>query len=420
MPIAIPTSQSSSAAAPTIPAPVVPPAPRNPVRLSVAARDHHQPSAGPSTASSVRVQADSIPSGDASIAPAGGEDAEALKRAAIRKAQLQRRVERWMDKLMEETVDRATFKKSVSHFTPPNYLEITHERHLNSLCSYPVCPNPPYRPYSSSRRFVISTRARTIKPKEGNEEEGYCSKKCKARSGWVESKLDREAVWLRGKVEDIELLEELEERGEVDLEAMMKEEPRMANRRASIARTTPSPVPKPALPPKQIISNPKQPLASESPAPAPSANAVTSLIESLTIHERPVPSAAPAPPSPSGPADHPISSHVPSTVEPQPQPLPLPQPQPQSSLSTHARRNPNSLLSASSTLTRSLLSATNSIPAAAISQSSRHGDDSEEEESEVSEWEREMSFGEETEEVKGWFEEAMAAREMLGDKEETE
>lgn len=114
MPIAIPTSQSSSAAAPTIPAPVVPPAPRNPVRLSVAARDHHQPSAGPSTASSVRVQADSIPSGDASIAPAGGEDAEALKRAAIRKAQLQRRVERWMDKLMEETVDRATFKKSVS------------------------------------------------------------------------------------------------------------------------------------------------------------------------------------------------------------------------------------------------------------------------------------------------------------------
>lgn len=220
-------------------------------------------------------------------------------------------------------------------------------------------------------------------------------------------------------MEDIELLEELEERGEVDLEAMMKEEPRMANRRASIARTTPSPVPKPALPPKQIISNPKQPLASESPAPAPSANAVTSLIESLTIHERPVPSAAPAPPSPSGPADHPISSHVPSTVEPQPQPLPLPQPQPQSSLSTHARRNPNSLLSASSTLTRSLLSATNSIPAAAISQSSRHGDDSEEEESEVSEWEREMSFGEETEEVKGWFEEAMAAREMLGDKEET-
>lgn len=114
MPIAIPTSQPSSAAAPNTPAPVVPPAPRNPVRLSVAARDHYQPSAGPSTASSTRVQADSIPSVDASIAPAGGEEAEALKRAAIRKAQLQRRVERWMDKLMEETVDRATFKKSVS------------------------------------------------------------------------------------------------------------------------------------------------------------------------------------------------------------------------------------------------------------------------------------------------------------------
>lgn len=114
MPIAIPTSQPSSAATTSAPAPVVPPAPRNPVRLSVTARDHSQPSAGPSTASSTRVQANSTPSVDASIAPAGGEDAEALKRAAIRKAQLQRRVERWMDKLMEETVDRATFKKSVS------------------------------------------------------------------------------------------------------------------------------------------------------------------------------------------------------------------------------------------------------------------------------------------------------------------
>lgn len=49
-----------------------------------------------------------------------------------------------------------------------------------------------------------------------------------------------------------------------------------------------------------------------------------------------------------------------------------------------------------------------------------NGDDSEEEESEVSEWEKEMSFGEEIEEVKGWFEEVMVVREMLGDKEEIE
>lgn len=225
-------------------------------------------------------------------------------------------------------------------------------------------------------------------------------------------------MWLRGKVEDVELLEELEERGEVNLEAITKEEPKTTSRKESTARATPSPVPKPALPTKQIISNPKQPLASEVLVPAPSANVVTSLIESLTIHERPVPSVAPAPPSLSGPVDHSTSSHAPPAVEPQP--LPLPQPQPQPSLSSHARRNPNSLLSPSSTLTRSLLSATNSIPAAAISQSSPNGDDSEEEESEASEWEKEMRFGEETEEVKGWFEEAMAAREMLGDKEETE
>lgn len=77
---------------------------------------------------------------------------------------------------------------------------------------------------------------RIIKFKEGNEEEGYCLKKCRVRSGWVEGKLDKEVVWLWGKVEDVELFEELEERGEVNLEVIMKEELKMISWKELIVR----------------------------------------------------------------------------------------------------------------------------------------------------------------------------------------
>lgn len=95
------------------------------------------------------------------------------------------------------------------------YGEVEHERHLNGLCSYPLCANKPAAPYRAQKRFQISARAKTIKEVEGNAEEGFCSKRCRIKSQWVRENLGSEAAWLRGKVAPLELLEDLEDRKEL-------------------------------------------------------------------------------------------------------------------------------------------------------------------------------------------------------------
>lgn len=51
---------------------------------------------------------------ESSIAGTGAQDKEDYFRALKRKAELARRVDKWMDKTMEETVDRGQFQKAVS------------------------------------------------------------------------------------------------------------------------------------------------------------------------------------------------------------------------------------------------------------------------------------------------------------------
>ncbi|WVQ83301.1 hypothetical protein IAT38_005440 [Cryptococcus sp. DSM 104549] len=408
MPIAVPTAAASSAPRPppssstpaTADTAAAPVQRNNPMRLGVVQQDTPGVSdSGPSTSSSA--------------------ETDTLRRAAVKKATLQRKVEKWMDRLMEETVDRATFKRTVSHFTPPQYLEVAHERHLNSLCSYPLCPKPPARPYSAAKRFVISTRARTIKPAEGNEEEGYCTKVCRVRSGWVERKLTTEAVWLRGTVEDVELLEEMEERGEIQLDEEKSKERGKGLKGSTLASTEvriPSTsAPQPPVQPK-ADAPPATPAAAK-PAPpipgqTPAQSAVSALLANLTIVERPTPVTPPVAPSlapdPSLPTPPTISQPSMSAT---PQPLPLPQRPTNSSPSStarDARRGVNSLISApTSQLASTFISASRGL--GPVGQE----DESEEEEDDESGWEKEMAWGEEDDEMRALFDEAAKARELL-------
>lgn len=76
-------------------------------------------------------------------------DQETLRKTLNRKVELQRKTERWMDVLMEDTVDRATFKKAVRcipverllHWNPTNEVNgIVHSlsiyNFINTLKSY--------------------------------------------------------------------------------------------------------------------------------------------------------------------------------------------------------------------------------------------------------------------------------------------
>lgn len=90
--------------APALPAQPNPPAPINPVSLLVKVRDdapsspHTHAHAGPSRAP----------------AAAAHSDAEKLRASVARQAENRRRADRWADRMMEETLDRAAFKRGVS------------------------------------------------------------------------------------------------------------------------------------------------------------------------------------------------------------------------------------------------------------------------------------------------------------------
>lgn len=64
--------------------------------------------------------------GAGSISGGGAQDKDDYLRALKRKAELSRRVDKWMDKLMEETVDRSQLQRAVSFSNPrslrPNLL----------------------------------------------------------------------------------------------------------------------------------------------------------------------------------------------------------------------------------------------------------------------------------------------------------
>ncbi|KAK8870072.1 hypothetical protein IAR55_000642 [Kwoniella newhampshirensis] len=414
MPIAIPNPSTSTHPAITLSPPAIsttapPPSSRNPVRLSVAQRDTSY-EAGPSTDT---------------LTPSHDAESDAYKRAAVRKITLKRKVDRWMDKLMEETVDRATFKKAASYLTPPQYLEIIHERHLNSLCSYPLCPNPPYKPYTAAKRYIISTRARTIKPSEGNEEEGFCGKKCKVRSAWVERGLSGEAIWLRSKDVEVELLEELEERGEFSWEdtqdrSLRREKVELSKKEHQSGGSAHSTSTATSARVRPAQTTPPPPLPPPPPPPAPQSNdSVSALIASLTIHERPIAMAAPVPSSPAKPL--PSETAGPPSKMPS-QPLPLPQPKP--APSSAARANPSSSRDARRTANALISAPTSQLASTFISAAKQVGpvhqlaDSDKEEEREESDWEKDMSWGgEEDDETKALFEEARMARELVEDEE---
>ncbi|WRT66814.1 uncharacterized protein IL334_003777 [Kwoniella shivajii] len=401
-------------------------APRNPVRLSVSQRSSPLPD---SSASELTTSAQlSAHERDTTL------DNDTLRKAAVRKVKLQRRVNKWTDKLMEETVDKATFRNIASHLTPSQYSSILHERHLNSLCSYPMCNNQPKRPYSTVQRFVISTKARTIKPKEGNPEDGFCGNICKVRSEWIDRNLSEEAVWLRTSIRQIDLLEDLEERGEfrwagVDrnkvesLPRGMKEDKRKDITRAGAkhdeSRQTMTQQAKlnnrpsdPPTPISSIFKSTKVTLPTSMSKAQISDNAISALIANLKIHERPTPSTPPKPPSfapQSATVPSPQANPLVSTAQPQPQSQTEPKSSSPSNTKRDARHSQSALLGTStSQLSSTFVAATKSLGPI------QPQPDSDEENDKESDWEKEMGWGDENDqEMKVFWEEARLARELL-------
>jgi hypothetical protein len=335
--------------------------------------------------------------------------------------------------------------KQLSYMHGAQYTEVQHERHLNSLCAYPLCDKTPAAPYRSQKRFLVSTARRTITEKEGNDEEAFCSRKCAARSAWVASSLGTEAAWIRGKVEPIELLEDKEAKGEVswggrrgDVLVWNKKGGEVAATSAPVqppqatpAKSTPmfTATIAPRDPPSSISKLPT-PHAAPAPAPIPAPTQTLStpdqmsdLIASLSIVERETPGSRPAPPG--APAYVEQGRVVGGSVASLPLPLPSGGVLANSAVniggiggigpaSVSVSTPKADRRAASSLLNMGGLKSTATTVLAAAEKLQPQGDSSDESESEE-EWAKEMGWGR-GDEVDAVFAEAARAREMMAEK----
>ena len=153
----------------------------------------------------------------------------------------------------------------------------------------------------------------------GNHEDGFCSRSCDVKNGFVEDQLDKQSVWERRKVV---LLEESEIRGKGGVRQSpgtkdVKEAtgPTTTPRPASVdttrlaVRASGAAVGTPVSRPKVKVTAPtssttepaireikSRPLALASSTLKDNPGEMTELLSGLMIHERPTPSVLPTPP----------------------------------------------------------------------------------------------------------------------------
>ena len=296
----------------------------------------------------------------------------------------------------------------LSYLTPQQYRDVLHERHLAELCSYPPCPKPSKAPYTTHRRFKISYTRKTVQEKEGNEDEGFCSAQHRVRSEWVETKLSETAVWDRVGRDGLQILE--------DLELAPKGQPPTLQGGPEAATARPLDRP-PSSCSRDTVSDTNREADSKAPwkdriqpmqdiptSTSPQSN-ITDMISSLTIHERPTPTASgPALPVDDMRQERPQLSSA--TIQSSTQ---------TGTISTGHPGNPTRRT------TSSLVATPNKLSATVLSASRKMGtipqlapdSDAEEEEGDWGEADMGLEWGEETDEMRALFEEARLARELL-------
>lgn len=165
-------------------------------------------------------------------------------------------------------IDRSLLKRALTQLSLPAWLQVLQERHLAQRCAYPTCNRTPVKPHLSRQRsaaaipldaprYRISLRRKVIERDERDDAGGqnsFCSNTCWRRGEWVSrwvlnggrstrqaqrqvsdesfgsairddnvglgDEVDQGGRWERIMNEEhwteIELLEDLEEKGEVD------------------------------------------------------------------------------------------------------------------------------------------------------------------------------------------------------------
>ncbi|PWN19812.1 hypothetical protein BCV69DRAFT_33152 [Microstroma glucosiphilum] len=125
--------------------------------------------------------------------PPQTSDASLLAQGILEQQRKAKEILTWQEKLMEDRqISREELKKGLTRLSIPYWLQILQERSIYNLCGYPTCRN---RLSSSgpattnpTPRFRISVSRRAIERDTSDEPGGrnnFCSATCHARSEWV-------------------------------------------------------------------------------------------------------------------------------------------------------------------------------------------------------------------------------------------
>lgn len=188
----------------------------------------------------------------------------------------------WIERLSNPGTPLELMKDASKHLDRPSYDDLLVERHMEGLCPYAACGNAASTPYRSEeevrdegRRFKVKLKANGLfdaaAAAPGEDKGAYCSTRCKARSEWYRGILGRNG--------EGEMLEDVEDR------------------REQVKRSTQELLEEAAA--TKDAAPPTKPENSSSLPPPDSKSAfTTSLLSTLSIHEKPIPSSAPAAPTP--------------------------------------------------------------------------------------------------------------------------
>ncbi|KAN0065792.1 hypothetical protein ACQY0O_000922 [Thecaphora frezii] len=272
-------------------------------------------------------------------------------------------------------VSRETLKRGLTYLSPADWLSVLDERFLAGSCPYPGCDNvAPFSPTScnATAQYRISLKSRTVRrntARDPGDRETFCSAICHKRSEWVREWVlkDRAGVgaphnhtavsvagtgagagvgvgggqgapeqggrWERMTDQeawrDVELLEDLEESGEMHrLLGLATDAGDILPASTSATASPPPPQqqqqqqqqPSPPLTatrPTAPICSPRSSDPAQShqvPSPTTAQDQVAQLLDSLTIHERPPRSHPSSHPPTSGPSkvawDTDLPSHI--------------------------------------------------------------------------------------------------------------
>ncbi|GAA5897003.1 hypothetical protein JCM8208_006139 [Rhodotorula glutinis] len=211
-------------------------------------------------------------------------------------------------------------RRSATQLDPSSYADLLAERHAAGLCPYAACGNAASEPYEDGAGRGGAARVRlrggSLVRRGGAGDEAdrgaYCSRRCRARSEHLASEVARRRPGALDTVpgsaaagmSEVELLEDVERRREDvrrSTAALLQ-----GARAADVDLATPIPTPAaaraplnvvPALPPSMAVAADGEARAAGAAAVSTPSGRADALLSTLTIHERPIPTLAPAAPS---------------------------------------------------------------------------------------------------------------------------